>query len=169
MTIKQLLITAVAVCALNSTSVLADENSWWRDADDYYKGLADSSDSGFQAVIHPRNSKNEVQYVGFQLIIQHKTYCTDKGNSFHGNLTLAVNDRKVAFKTTCYDNEWLNVSPVSVKSNMYIIKEFNYQRNKFVTFVMPINDSPDWVFHLPTKGFGKIYSSINESIKEPIQ
>ena len=169
MTIKQLLFAAATICSLTSASVLADDNSWWRDGDDYYKGLVDSSDGGFQAVIRPRSLKNEAPYVGFQLVTSHKTYCSDKGDSFHGNLTLAVNDRKVAFNTTCYNNEWLNVFPASVKSNMYIMKEFNYQRNKFVTFVMPINDSPDWVFNFPTKGFGKIYSSIDESIKEPIQ
>ena len=48
MSMKTLLTTATAICSLTSVDVFANDSSWWRDADDYYKGWVDSTDSAFK-------------------------------------------------------------------------------------------------------------------------
>ncbi|WP_305815460.1 hypothetical protein [Photobacterium leiognathi] len=169
MSIKTLLTTATAICSLTSVNVFANDSSWWRDADDYYRGLADSTDSTFQAVVRPAGQQTDSPFVGLRLVTSHKEYCSDKDESFSDDLTMAVNDRKVTFKTSCYKNEWLNIRPASAKANNYLLEQFNYHRNKNVRFVMTKSNGPDWVFNFPTKGFGKLYSSIKESVKKPIE
>ncbi|MEZ9716219.1 hypothetical protein AB4234_03900 [Vibrio cyclitrophicus] len=169
MSMNKILTLATAVCSLTSINSFADDNSWWRDADDYYKGWADSSDSSFQAVVSSSGQQTESPFVGLRLVTSHKEYCSDKSESFSGDLTMAVNDRKVTFKMSCYKNEWLNIRPVTEKANDYLLEQFNYYRNKNVRFVMTKSKGPDWVFNFPTKGFGKLYSSIKESVKDPIE
>ncbi|MGR5285563.1 hypothetical protein ACP3V5_09615 [Vibrio maritimus] len=169
MSMKTLLTLATAVCSLASVEAFANDNSWWRDADDYYKGWVDSTDSAFQAVVRPVGELTGSPVVGLLLVASHKEYCSGKSESFSGDLTMAVNDRKVTFKTSCYKNEWLNIQPATDKANDYLLQQFNYYRNKNVKFVMTQSNGPDWVFNLPTKGFGKLYSSIKESVKEPIE
>ncbi|TXY00087.1 hypothetical protein [Vibrio mimicus] len=154
---------------LGTTQATAADDSWWRDADNYYKGWVNSSDSNFQAMIRPSDLQRDSSSVVFQMVLSHKIFCADKDSSYRGSLTMTVNDRKVAFDMTCYQNEWLNIYPTTDKSNDYVLKEFNHHRNKRVTFVLPHNDSPDWVFNFSTKGFGSLYSSIDEYAKDTVQ
>ncbi len=164
-------INVLIVCSLllGATQATAADGAWWRDVDNYYKGWVDSSDSDFQAMIRPSGFKSDSSSVQFQMVLSHKTFCGDKDSSYHGPLTMTVNDRKVAFDMTCYKNEWLNIYPTTEKSNDYVLKEFNHYRNKRVTFVLPHRDAPDWVFNFSTKGFGSLYSSIDEYVKDTVQ
>lgn len=154
---------------LGTAQANAADDSWWRDADNYYKGWVNSPDSDFQAMIKPSTSQSNNPAVAFQLVTSHKSFCADKDESYIGPLTMTVNDRKVAFDMTCYKNEWLNIYPTTDKSNDYVLKEFNYYRNKRVTFVLPHKNSPDWIFNFSTKGFGSLYSSIDEYVKDTVQ
>ncbi|MCE7621967.1 hypothetical protein [Vibrio fluvialis] len=164
-------IYAITTCLLllGTTQAAAADDSWWRDADNYYKGWVNSPDSDFQAMIRPSGLKSDSPSVEFRMVMSHKTFCADKDSSYQSPLTMTVNDRKVSFDMTCYKNEWLNIYPTTGKSNRYVLEEFNHYRNKRVTFVLPHKDSPDWVFNFSTKGFGSLYSSINEYVKDTVQ
>ncbi|NGZ19069.1 hypothetical protein G6Z94_17365 [Vibrio aestuarianus] len=166
---KKIYVFTTCLLLLGTTKATAADDSWWRDADNYYKGWVNSPDSDFQAMIRPSDIKSDFPSVEFQMILSHKTFCADKDSSYSGPLTITVNDRKVAFDMTCYKNEWLNIYPSTDKSNDYVLKEFNHYRNKRVTFVLPHKDSPDWVFNFSTKGFGSLYSSIDEYVKDTVQ
>ncbi|MHA2940321.1 hypothetical protein ACXJY6_18760 [Vibrio sp. RC27] len=154
---------------ITSISVQASEDVWWRDADDYYKAHADSTDSNFQAVITRNGLNTDNPYIGFRMIMSHKEYCSDKGDKFQHVSELWVNDQKISFAMSCYEKEWLNVYPVSAAGEQYVLTEFKRFRNRPITFVIPYENSPDWIFHFPTKGFGNYYSSLKKSLNEVIQ
>ncbi len=166
---KKIYVFTTCLLLLGTTQATAADDSWWRDADYYYKGWVNSPDSDFQAIIKPSDLKIDSPSVEFQMVLSHKIFCADKDSSYRGPLTMTVNDRKVAFDMTCYKNEWLNIYPATDKSNDYVLKEFNHYRNKQVTFVLPHKDSPDWVFNFSTKGFGSLYSSLDKYVKNTVQ
>ena len=168
MKIKKNIILSLLISSM-SLQAFAEDNSWWRDADDYSKIWAQSSDSGYQALVSPLDNKDKNQAITFTLILSHKSFCGDKDDSFSGEQLMIVNDRKVSFQMSCFKNEFLNLHPSTEQGDKFVLEEFNSYRNKNITFVIPYKDSPDWIFNITTKDFRKYYSSLKTYIKETIK
>ncbi|MCG6380283.1 hypothetical protein [Vibrio fluvialis] len=163
---KKYLLLAIAAL-LASTQANAREG-WWRDADDYYQAWANSENSEYQAMIERAGLDSETPYVNFRLVATNESFCKDKNKDYKGNLLISVNDQRVTFKMTCYQNKYLNMIPVQASSNKYILNELNSYQNKILTFVIATKEHPDWVFTIPTKNFGEYYSSLSKSLKKAI-
>lgn len=158
---KRMMLTLITT--LLSTQALAD-SGWWRDANNHNKVWADSADSNFQALITPAALNSDTPYVSFTLVGANKSFCDNKGSDYKGQMTMKVNDQRIAFSMKCHKNEFLNLTPKTHKGLDYVFEEFNSYKNKQMTFVIAYKDQPDWVFTFPTRNFGQYYSALKKSI-----